>query len=182
VSNECVIPLCHAKIAGPIVSIYFALGCWACASPQRQGGSQPAVEDATGVAKPAGIDLHKSRTGNCDFSEYHPLRVADWLSHGGISKRVESVYPPEAKRRHLRGKVSVRVLINRNGEVEQACGMGNPLLRGAAEEAALQWLFRTPELNGVRIPYIEQTLIFDFVLDGKENRATDITRKAPKRF
>jgi len=54
--------------------------------------------------------------------------------------------------------------------------MGNPLLRGAAEEAALQWLFRTPELNGVRIPYIEQTLIFDFVLDGKENRATDITR------
>jgi TonB family protein len=102
--------------------------------------------------------------------------VADWLSHGGISKRVESVYPPEAKRRHLRGKVSVRVLINRNGEVEQACGMGNPLIRGAAEEAALQWLFRTPELNGVRIPYIEQTLIFDFVLDGKENRATDITR------
>jgi len=103
---------------------------------------------------------------NCDFSERGPLRMSsDWLWRGGIVKRVEPTYPPEAKRRHIHGKILVRVLINRNGEVERACGSGERLLRHAAEDAALQWIFRTPELNGEKIAYIEQTLVFDFVLD-----------------
>jgi TonB family protein len=80
-------------------------------------------------------------------------------------KRVEPVYPLEAKRKHIHGKVSVRVLVNRNGEVEQACGMGQPLLRQAAEDAARQWVLRVPKLNGTRIPYLETTLEFNFVLD-----------------
>jgi TonB family protein len=83
----------------------------------------------------------------------------------GISKRVEPTYPSEARRMRLQGKISVRVLINGNGEVEQACGDGHPLLRSAAENAALQWTFRTPKLNGENIPYIQETLVFDFVLD-----------------
>jgi TonB family protein len=107
----------------------------------------------------------KGHSRNCDYSERHPLRMSDWLWRGGIAKRVEPSYPPEAMRRRLHGKISVRVLINGNGEAERACGKGQPLLRNAAEDAARQWRFRTPELNGKRIPYVEETLVFDFVLD-----------------
>ena len=104
---------------------------------------------------------------NCDFTPLHPLRIgsSDWLSRGGIVKRVEPIYPSEAKRKRLNGMISVRVLINGDGQVERACGTGHPLLSEAAERAALQWIFKTPELNGKKIPYIEQTIAFRFVLD-----------------
>jgi TonB family protein len=125
------------------------------------------VEDRTDSAKVVTAELPKRQARNCDFSKYRPLRMSsDWLWRGGIAKRVEPIYPSEAKRRRLQGKISVRVLINGNGEVEQACGNGHPLLCNAAEEAALRWVFRTPKLNGEKIPYVQETLVFDFVLDG----------------
>jgi hypothetical protein len=61
--------------------------------------------------------------------------------------------------------VSVRILVNRDGEVEQACGKGQRLLRHAAEDAARQWILLVPELNGKKIPYSETTIEFYFVLD-----------------
>jgi TonB family protein len=106
------------------------------------------------------------RAQNCDFSKLRPLRMSsDWLWRGGIFKRVEPIYPLEARRRHIQGRITVRVLIDRKGEVERTCGTGQRLLRSAAEDAALQWLFRTPALNGQKVMYVEETLVFDFVLD-----------------
>jgi TonB family protein len=87
---------------------------------------------------------------------------------GGIVARIMPEYPEEAIRRHLQDEISVRVLINRDGKVEQACGNGNPALRDAAERAALQWIFRTPELNGEKVPYVQATLYFNFVLNPPE--------------
>ena len=57
------------------------------------------------------------------------------------------------------------MLINGNGQVEQACGNGHPLLRNAAEDAALQWVFLAAMLNGEVVPFIQRTLTFEFVLD-----------------
>lgn|SRR5262249_6052173 len=107
---------------------------------------------------------------NCDFAPYHPVRVSDWLWTGGVVQKAEPDYPEEAKRNGVQGTVIVRVLINRDGVVERVCGDGtvNALLRTAAEEAAAKWIFRTPELNGERLPYISESLTFKFVLqDGK---------------
>ena len=101
----------------------------------------------------------------CDFAPYHPLRMADWLSHGPRVQRVKPLYPPEAMRLGQYGPVAVRILINRDGVVEQACGDGPALLRAAAESAARQWRFGVPRLNGEAVPYIEERLRFDFVLD-----------------
>jgi hypothetical protein len=58
----------------------------------------------------------------------------------------------------------VRVLVNGYGRVEQVCGDGNRILRDAAEDAALKWIFRPPKLNGETIPYIQERLDFNFVL------------------
>ena len=129
---------------------------------------RPNPDEATPARTP------RSHVRNCDFSQYHPLRPdSDWIWRGGILKRVEPNYPVEAKRRHLSGKISVRVLIKGNGEVEQACGDGPALLRDAAENAALQWVFRTPELNGEKVPYIVATLLFDFVLDAPSSSSAN---------
>lgn len=118
-----------------------------------------------GHAEAVSAETPKPHARNCNFSQYHPLRISsDWMWRGGVVKRVEPIYPAEAQRMHVAGKIFVRVLINSNGEVEQACGDGHPLLRNAAENAALQWVFRTPELNGEKLPYIDETLAFKFVL------------------
>ena len=57
---------------------------------------------------------------------------------GGIVKRVEPAYPPEARRKRLQGRISVGVLIDGEGRVQEACGDGDRMLRDAAESAARQ--------------------------------------------
>ena len=102
---------------------------------------------------------------NCDFSQTSAIRMADWLSHGGLLQRFEAVYPPAALRDHIQGRISVHLLINEKGDVAQFCGSGPTPLREAAEEAAVKCRFRVPELNGKKIPLIEDSLVYDFVLD-----------------
>ncbi len=60
--------------------------------------------------------------------------------------------------------MSVKVLINlKTGNVEKACAYsGPPELRMAAEEAAVQWQFRTP-FPTLQRDYALDFLIFDFV-------------------
>jgi TonB family protein len=106
------------------------------------------------------------RSSDCDFKSYKPVQISDWLPHG-ILKQVKPVYPTEALQQGVHGRVLVRVLINRKGEVEQVCSVGNPLLAVAAESAALQFRFRRPAFIGsLDLPwYIKETLVFDFVLE-----------------
>lgn len=78
----------------------------------------------------------------CDFSSYKPLLIghpqADY-----IVKKVEPVYPPSAKAVRAEGEVKVYVIVNRNGDAVEACVFkGHPLLRAAAQNAALQWKFK----------------------------------------
>ena len=61
-------------------------------------------------------------------SDLFRLDLARWRCQAPV----EPSYPSEAKREHLVGKVSVRVLINSSGEVEQDAGDGIAP-RGAAE-------------------------------------------------
>ena len=65
----------------------------------------------------------------------------------------------------LQGRVKVRLLIDGDGHVVQACADGPRLLRDGAEGAALQWVFRPTELNGMKVPYTEGVVVFDFILD-----------------
>jgi hypothetical protein len=144
---------------GFIVIVFFASGC-------GHPGPGNVVVRGADTADATLPELSREHARNCDFTLHNPLRISsDWLWRGGIIRRIEPDYPSEARRKRLQGKISVRVLINGNGEVEQACGDGHPLLRGAAEDAALQWVFRTPKINGDSIAYLEETLVFNFVLE-----------------
>src|SRR5436305_182589 len=78
----------------------------------------------------------------CDFSKYNPLILSHPLVDAAI-KTIEPEYPLTAKRANIQGKVEVRILVDRNGNVVEACVVeGHPLLRLAAKSAALQWKFK----------------------------------------
>ncbi|HKY30185.1 MAG TPA: TonB family protein [Pyrinomonadaceae bacterium] len=64
----------------------------------------------------------------CDFSRYNPLVLSHPLVNA-TTKMIEPDYPEIAKRAKVEGTVEVRILVNRNGEVKDACVVeGPPLL------------------------------------------------------
>jgi TonB family protein len=74
----------------------------------------------------------------------------------------KAVYSEEAKRLKLKGKVTVRVVVDENGKVTSALAMDGPApLRQAAEEAARQATF-TPATEGGIIVKMTGTLTYDF--------------------
>jgi hypothetical protein len=99
----------------------------------------------------------------CDFSAYQPLR---FVPEGKTIRRsVIPEYPKDAINRRIQGLVAVRVLFDANGIVQKACAInGDPLLRAAAESAALKTLFEPVLMNEKPIPYVELQISFKFVL------------------
>jgi len=78
------------------------------------------------------------------------LKVLGSVTWGGVIKKAQARYPPSAKRYNISGAVEVRVTISVSGSVTEAKAIsGHPLLRGAAEEAARQWVFKPATLKGV---------------------------------
>ena len=68
---------------------------------------------------------------------------------GLMIHRVDPVYPPEAKKKHVKGNVLLQVLINKQGHVADAVIVkGDPLLADAAVDAVKQWRFQPYLLNG----------------------------------
>jgi TonB family protein len=79
---------------------------------------------------------------SCDFSKYKRLKELHTL-YEAVVKRVDPKYPPAARSVRANGKVIVRILVNKKGDVVEACVIeGHPLLRAASVEAAKQWKFK----------------------------------------
>jgi TonB family protein len=147
---------CRARI---LLATLLLGSCTPAPKPKEQSNLPKKAEEPSTTRLP-----DQQRSSNCDFKSYKPVQLSDWLP-GGILKRVKPVYPTEALRRGIHGRVLVRVLVNKNGDVERVCSIGDPLLAVAAESAALQWRFRRPTFNGRKdlLGYIKETLVFDFV-------------------
>jgi TonB family protein len=79
---------------------------------------------------------------DCDFSSYKPLAVSHSLLKAAVRK-VKPQYPPAAQFVGAEGKVLVKILVDREGNVPKVCAVkGHPLLRDAAEKAASEWKFK----------------------------------------
>lgn len=79
---------------------------------------------------------------SCDFSDYKRLKEPHALLKAAV-KKVDPEYPPAARSVRVSGKVVVRILISKKGDVVEACIVeGHPLLRAASVEAAKQWKFK----------------------------------------
>ena len=90
------------------------------------------------------------------------LKVLGAVSWGGVISKAQPRYPPSAKRFNISGPVNVQVTISEAGRVTEAKAIsGHPRLRGAAEEAARQWVFKPATLKGVAVQtQIVLTFIF----------------------
>lgn len=104
-------------------------------------------------------------TDVCDFSDYKRLKDPDSL-FTAVVKKVNPDYPPTAQIAGAQGKVIVRILVDRKGDVLKACiTEGHPLLRAASLEAAKRWKF---EKNfgfvdsEIKERFAEVDLIFNF--------------------
>ncbi len=108
----------------------------------------------------------------CDFSEYAPVRI-DHFDSDAVLKQIQPEYPTEGIIRRVQGRVTVKALINRKGQVEKACAIeGESELRAPAEIAALQWKFKPgyglafvrPKTKKNPKNYAEVYIVFDFKL------------------
>jgi TonB family protein len=80
------------------------------------------------------------------------LKVLGAVSWGGVISKAQPRYPASAKKYNISGTVDVQVTISEAGRVTEANAVkGHPLLRGSAEDAARQWVFRPATLNGLPV-------------------------------
>lgn len=157
------------RIVGTVV--WIALGTIACQQekPQRSSGAVQSRVQKAPQPPPHQPDLiGKPKFGPCDVRKYHAISISDWLP-GGIVKRVTPEYPPEAQSKGTYGLVDVTIIVDHNGDVVEACGTGDPVLRNAGEAAARQWKFNVPALNGEKLPYVREFLRFNFTNPGRKH-------------
>lgn len=77
------------------------------------------------------------------------LRVGSPVVQANLLKQVAPVFPDEARALRLSGRVTLNVVIGRDGRVLEAeVTEGHPVLRQAALDAVKQWEWRPTLLNG----------------------------------
>jgi len=80
------------------------------------------------------------------------------------TRKVEAVYPPEAKEKHVEGEVELSVKIGADGLVKEATVKKSvPPLDEAALAAIRQWEFRAGRVNGKAVE-VMTTITFEFRL------------------
>lgn len=106
----------------------------------------------------------------CDFSEYKPFTMSHFLKLALI-EQAKPIYPPAARMVRAEGEVRVKIIVDRRGQVRDACVVeGHPLLRAAAVQAARETKFKSN--FGLSLPqgrygrrFIQDELVYDFKLD-----------------
>jgi TonB family protein len=109
---------------------------------------------------PARATLKVTEIGESETSSTKPIEVGE-LNAKALSMP-KPVYTEEAKRLKLRGRVTVKVVVDENGKVTSALALDGPAaLRQAAEEAARQATF-TPATEGGIVVKMTGVLTYDF--------------------
>ena len=91
-----------------------------------------AAGDEQGVSKPNG-----------------PVAVSAEIMQNQIVHKVQPVYPPDAKKARIQGKVQLDAVIGKTGEVEQLKVTSGPQeLQQSALDAVKQWAYKPFLLNG----------------------------------
>jgi len=92
------------------------------------------------------------------------IGVSGGVLQGSAIKKVEPIYPPDAKAARVEGPVRIHVIVSKEGKVTEASVIdGHPLLREAALQAARQWEFEPIRPSGVPAKVVG-VLTFQFIL------------------
>lgn len=90
------------------------------------------------------------------------LHVSEQDAQRAVLTKIAPQYPPIARQLNLAGRVVVDVFVNSDGGVDKADVVnGNPILGGAAVNAAKHWKFQPFQANGKPSDAVVR-LSFDF--------------------
>lgn len=82
------------------------------------------------------------------------LDLAEAAADSRIIYKIAPEYPDIARRGHIEGPVSVRILVNTGGMVEKMTPLkGNPFLLIAAMNAVQKWRYRPYLINGAPVEF-----------------------------
>lgn len=89
-----------------------------------------------------------------------PIRVGGSQQQAKLTRKVQPVYPPEAKQNKLSGKVELEAVIATDGAVKQVRVLsGKSPLTEAAAEAVRQWTYEPTLLNGEPVEVITEITV-----------------------
>ena len=109
---------------------------------------------------PARATLKVTEIGENETSSAKPIEAG--VLNAKATSLPKPVYSEEAKRLKLRGRVTVRVVVDETGKVTSALALDGPApLRQAAEEAARQATFTPASEGGITVK-MTGTLTYDF--------------------
>jgi TonB family protein len=91
-------------------------------------------------------------------------RISSGVVEAAIVRRVEPIYPTQARTQRLTGMVTLSATIGMDGNVHDLNVIkGSPLLAEAAKAAVRQWHYRPATLNGNAI-VVQKEISFVFIL------------------
>ena len=94
------------------------------------------------------------------------VRVSEGVSQALLVKKVQPVFPEEARHNHIQGNVVMKAEITQTGEVKELTVIsGDPALTPAAVEAVKQWKYKPYKLNGDPVE-VETQVTVAFQLSG----------------
>ena len=77
------------------------------------------------------------------------IRFSGAVQQAKLIRRVDPVYPAQARQEQIQGTVRVSLVISKDGTVQNVSAVsGHPLLIPAAMEAVKQWVYQPTLLNG----------------------------------
>jgi TonB family protein len=124
----------------------------------------PAEKGIEGVDPPA-----SDATGGVSFTPApRTVRSSRSVLNSEAIKKAHPHYPSEARQARVQGSVQVEITVSESGKVIEAKAVsGHPLLRDAAEQAAMQWEFDPSKISGATAGApvkIQGILTFNFTM------------------
>ncbi len=121
------------------------------AKPQSDEPEQApeASSIASGAGNSAVSGIVNTNAINAQKAPQQTLRISQGVSEGMVVKRVQPVYPAQARQMRLEGKVELQANISQSGSISDVKLLsGDPVLGRAAMDAVRQWKYKPYFLNG----------------------------------
>jgi len=89
------------------------------------------------------------------FGAHTKIRAGSVPDCGRLVRYVRPVYPQDAKRRHIRGAVSLRAVVGARGDIDKIEVLeGDPIFVAASLRAVKKWRYSPCLLNGDPVEWI----------------------------
>ena len=135
----------------PALIVHNGTSTQAKAQPEGQEPEQaPEASSVASGANPSALSgLVNTNAINAQKAPQQTLKISQGVSEGMIVKKVQPVYPAQARQMRLEGKIELQANISQSGSITGIKQLsGDPILGRAAIDAVRQWKYKPYYLNG----------------------------------